>query len=77
LILAAAAEGREAVLVVDQLDAVSTTSGRSTSFLEAVEGLLIEARGLRDRLPLHYLIGEIHDRQTREGMVSCAVAVLL
>ena len=56
LILAAAAQGREAVLVVDQLDAVSTTSGRSTSFLEAVEGLLIEARGLRDRLPLHVVV---------------------
>jgi hypothetical protein len=56
LILAAAAQGREAVLVVDQLDAVSTTSGRATSFLEAVEGLLIEARGLRDRLPLHVVV---------------------
>lgn len=56
LILAAAAHGREAVLVVDQLDAVSTTSGRATSFLEAVEGLLIEARGLRDRLPLHVVV---------------------
>lgn len=56
LILAAAAQGREAVLVVDQLDAVSTTSGRSTSFFEAVEGLLIEARGLRDRLALHVVV---------------------
>jgi hypothetical protein len=56
LILASAAQGREAVLIVDQLDAVSTTSGRATSFLEAVEGLLIEARGLRDRLPLHVVV---------------------
>lgn len=56
LILAAAAQGREAVLVVDQLDAVSTTSGRATGFLEAVEGLLIEARALRDRLPLHVVV---------------------
>lgn len=56
LILAAAAQGREAVLVIDQLDAVSTTSGRATSFLEAVEGLLVEARGLRDRLPLHVVV---------------------
>ncbi len=56
LVLAQAANGREAVLVVDQLDAVSTTSGRATSFLEAVEGLLIEARGLRDRLPLHVVV---------------------
>lgn len=56
LILAAAAQGREAVLVIDQLDAVSTTSGRATSFLEAVEALLIEARGLRDRLRLHVVV---------------------
>jgi hypothetical protein len=56
LVLAAAAQGREAVLVIDQLDAVSTASGRATSFLEAVEGLLIEARGLRDRLRLHVVV---------------------
>ena len=56
LILAEAAHGREAVLVIDQLDAVSTTSGRATSFIEAVEGLLLEARGLRDRLPLHVVV---------------------
>jgi len=56
LIHAAAAQGREAVLVVDQLDAVSTTSGRATGFLEAVECLLIEARGLRDRLRLHVVV---------------------
>jgi len=56
LVLAAAAAGREAVLVVDQLDAVSTASGRSSDFLEAVEGLLAEARGLRDRLKLHVVV---------------------
>lgn len=56
LILAEAAGGKEAVLVVDQLDAVSTTSGRASSFLEAVEGLLIEARGLRCRLQLHVVV---------------------
>ncbi len=56
LILAEAAHGREAVLVVDQLDAVSTTSGRATSFLEAVQCLLIEARGLRERLRLHVVV---------------------
>ena len=56
LVLAAAAAGREAVLVVDQLDSVSTTSGRSSDFLEAVEGLLAEARGLRDRLKLHVVV---------------------
>ena len=56
LILAAAAEGREAVLIVDQLDAVSTTSGRATSFFEAIEGLVIESRALRDRLALHVVV---------------------
>jgi hypothetical protein len=56
LVVAAAAAGKEAVLVVDQLDAVSTTSGRSSSFVEAVEGLLAEARGLRYGLKLHVIV---------------------
>lgn len=56
LVLAAAAAGRKAVLVVDQLDFVSTTSGRSSDFLEAVEGLLVEAHGLRDTLNLHVVV---------------------
>jgi hypothetical protein len=56
LVLAAAAEEREAVLVVDQLDAVSTISGRSSDFLEAVEGILVEARGIRGRVKLHVVV---------------------
>lgn len=56
LVLAAAAVGPEAVLVVDQLDAVSTASGRSSDFFDAVEGLLAEARGLRERLNLHVVV---------------------
>jgi hypothetical protein len=56
LVLAAAATGREAVLIVDQLDAVSTTSGRISDFLDAVEGLLVEARGLRATLKLHIIV---------------------
>ncbi|MGP1664920.1 MAG: hypothetical protein ACTS5I_03190, partial [Rhodanobacter sp.] len=56
LVLAAAAVGPEAVLIVDQLDAVSTASGRSSDFLDAVEGLLAEARGLRERLNLHVVV---------------------
>lgn len=56
LVLAAAANAQEAVLVIDQLDVVSTASGRSSDFLEAVEGLLAEARGLRDRLKLHVVV---------------------
>lgn len=56
LVLAAAAAGREAVLIVDQLDAVSTASGRSSDFLDAIEGLLAEARGLRGNLKLHAVV---------------------
>ena len=56
LVLAAAAEGGEAVLIVDQLDAVSTASGRNSDFFDAVEGLLNEARGLRDRVNLHVIV---------------------
>lgn len=56
LVLAAAAEKCEGVLVVDQLDAVSTISGRSAAFLEAVGGLLAEARGLRERVKLHVVV---------------------
>jgi hypothetical protein len=56
LVLAAAAEEREAVLVIDQLDAVSTTSGRSADFLDVVEGMLAEVRGLRQRVKLHVVV---------------------
>lgn len=56
LVLAAAAEGREAVLVVDQLDALSTASGRSSDAIDAVDALLAESRGLRDRLKLHVVV---------------------
>jgi hypothetical protein len=56
LVLAAAAEEREAVLVVDQLDEVSTTSGRSADFFDVVEGMFAEARGLRERVKLHVVV---------------------
>ncbi|MCI0621772.1 MAG: ATP-binding protein [Acidobacteria bacterium] len=56
LVLATAATAGDAVLVMDQLDAISTTSGRSADLFEAVEGLLAEARGLRERLKLHLVI---------------------
>ena len=47
LVLAAAAEaaGRPAVLIVDQLDAVSTVSGRTSGAFDLVEQLVHEARG--------------------------------
>ena len=58
LMLAAAAEkGRCAgVLVVDQLDAVSTTSGRSSDALDLVEDLLGEANAIRERVKLHVVL---------------------
>ena len=58
LILATAAEAMssEAVLVIDQLDAVSTTSGRSADFFEVVEDLLSEVRSLRTRVKFHVVV---------------------
>jgi hypothetical protein len=44
VVLAAAAAGAESVLVVDQLDAISTTSGRNPEFLDAVGEMLRLAR---------------------------------
>ena len=58
LVLAAAAEaaGRPGVLIVDQLDAVSTMSGRSSDALYLVEQLLHEARGTRARTTIHTVV---------------------
>ena len=55
LVLAGAAEaaGRPGVLIVDQLDAVSTMSGRSSGAFDLVEQLLQEARGTRSRAVIH------------------------
>jgi hypothetical protein len=41
--LSGAAAGRRSYLVVDQLDAISTTSGRNPQFLDAVEEMLSQA----------------------------------
>ena len=58
LVLAAAAEatGRPGVLIVDQLDAMSTMSGRSPDAFEVVERLLQEARGTRARAVIHTVV---------------------
>ena len=58
LVLAAAAEatGRPGVLIVDQLDAVSTMSGRSSGAFDVVEALLHEARGTRPRAVIHTIV---------------------
>lgn len=54
LVLAAAAQGRPYVLVLDQLDAVSSVSGRNAGFVEAVEDLIREARGMS--VPIHVVV---------------------
>ena len=58
LVLAAAAEaaGRTGILVVDQLDAVSTASGRSAGTFELVQQLLAEARGHSPRTLIHVVV---------------------
>ena len=58
LILKAAAEikSTDAVLIIDQLDAVSTASGRSSAFFDVVEDLLEEAQGCRDTVKLHIVL---------------------
>ena len=54
--VAAKAISGEAVLIIDQLDAVSATSGRSSDFFEVVEDLLQEVRGLREKVKLHVVV---------------------
>ena len=56
LVAAAEAAGRTGVLVVDQLDAVSTASGRSSGAFDLVERLLVEARGSRARVAIHVVV---------------------
>ena len=58
LVLAAAAEaaGLPGVLIVDQLDAVSTVSGRNAGVFDLIEQLLREARGSRPRAVLHTVV---------------------
>ena len=56
LVAAAEAAGRPGVLIVDQLDAVSTMSGRSSGAFDLVERLLHEARGTRARATIHTVV---------------------
>ena len=58
LVLAATAEAtrRPGVLIVDQLDAMSTMSGRSPDAFEVVERLLQESRGTRARSVIHTVV---------------------
>ena len=58
LVLTAAAEaaGSEGVLIVDQLDSVSTMSGRNSGAFDLVESLLHEVRGMHARATIHTVI---------------------
>ena len=58
LVLAAVAEtaGRPVVLIVDQLDTVSTMSGRSSGAFDLVVKLLDEVRGTRARAVIHTVV---------------------
>ncbi len=57
LLLAAACDGHaHAALVIDQLDSISTASGRTTGFFDAVESLLEEVRALRHRTAIHVVV---------------------
>ena len=53
---AAEAMSRDAVLIIDQLDAVSTTSGRSSSLVNAVKTLLEEVQGFRNTVKFHVVV---------------------
>ncbi len=48
--------GKPGVLIVDQLDAVSTMSGRGSDAFDLVEQLLHEARGTRARVTIHTVV---------------------
>ena len=58
LALAAAAEsvGCPGVLIIDQLDAVSTMSGRTSGAFDLVERLLFESRGTQERTTIHMVV---------------------
>jgi hypothetical protein len=56
LVLARAFPGRKIALVVDQLDFVSTTSGRHPDFFDTVAALIGEIRGLRDETEIHLIV---------------------
>ena len=82
LVLAAAAKSanRPGVLIVDQLDAVSTMSGRASGAFEVVEALLEETRGLRPQVPLHTIVASRefdweHDPQLRRLAAKSAESV--
>jgi hypothetical protein len=71
LVLARAFVGRNVALVVDQLDFVSTTSGRHPDFFDTLAALIGEVRGLRGDAKIHLILAcrqfdFEHDARLRE-----------
>ncbi len=56
MVVGRAYPGRDVVLVVDQLDFVSTTSGRHPDFFDTVAALIREVRALRMELRMHLVL---------------------
>ena len=58
LVLAAAAKtaGRSGVLIVDQVDAASAMSGRSSDTLDVIERLIQDARALQEGVRIHTVV---------------------
>lgn len=56
LVLARAFSGQSVILIVDQLDFVSTTSGRHPDFFDALAALVEEVRGLRTAQTIHLVL---------------------
>ena len=54
--LAHASRGKPAVLVIDQVDCVSATSGRHEEFFDTLASLLDEVEGLRIRTRIHVIL---------------------
>lgn len=55
-LLSAAAKGQPCVILVDQLDAVSTVSGRQSDAFDLLANLLDEIEGLRIRSTIHVVL---------------------
>lgn len=56
VVLAAASSGGDVVLILDQLDAISTVSGRTTGLFDAVEDLLNEVHELRKAVDIRVVL---------------------
>jgi hypothetical protein len=85
LVLARAFPGKKVVLVIDQLDVVSITSGRHSDFYDTLAALIGEVRGLRFEAEIHLVLAcrqfdFEHDARLRallpKGESPCALGLL-